>query len=168
MHEANDRVLEQLRRQQGSYVVEDSEEKPSIVDIEGLKMCDNCGKANSFPIQYAPARHMIVQPFVDIDFFTGTLEAGEHVVLSKLHRNAIVLDIQLWFDTTVSDVRIGNALNDSAYLNVSGYNLLRTSVTDDGTFEGVAFTVGETTEHILLSLGHDFKGSFKVRITYNQ
>jgi hypothetical protein len=46
MHEANDRVLEQLRRQQGSYVVEDSEEKPSIVDIEGLKMCDNCGKAN--------------------------------------------------------------------------------------------------------------------------
>jgi uncharacterized protein YjbI with pentapeptide repeats len=47
-----------------------------------------------------------------------------------------VLDIQLWFDTTVSDVRIGNALNDSAYLNVSGYNLLRTSVTDDGTFEG--------------------------------
>jgi hypothetical protein len=31
MHEANDRVLEQLRRQQGSYVVEDSEEKPSIV-----------------------------------------------------------------------------------------------------------------------------------------
>jgi hypothetical protein len=45
--------------------------------------------------------------------------------------------IQLWFDTTVSDVRIGNALNDSAYLNVSGYNLLRTSVTDDGTFEGV-------------------------------
>jgi hypothetical protein len=53
----------------------------------------------------------------------------------------LVLDIQLWFDTTVSDVRIGNALNDSAYLNVSGYNLLRTSVTDDGTFEGVAFTV---------------------------
>jgi hypothetical protein len=44
---ANDRVLEQLRRQQGSYVVEDSEEKPSVVDIEGLKMCDNCGKANS-------------------------------------------------------------------------------------------------------------------------
>jgi hypothetical protein len=37
------------------------------VDIEGLKMCDNCGKANNFPIQYAPARHMIVQPFVDID-----------------------------------------------------------------------------------------------------
>jgi hypothetical protein len=34
MHEANDRVLEQLRRQQGSYVVDDSEEKPSIVDIE--------------------------------------------------------------------------------------------------------------------------------------
>jgi hypothetical protein len=47
MHEANDRVLEQLRRQQGSYVVDDSEEKPSVVDIEGLKMCDNCGKANS-------------------------------------------------------------------------------------------------------------------------
>jgi hypothetical protein len=46
-----------------------------------------------------------------------------HIVISKLHRNAIVLDIQLWFDTTVSDVRIGNALNDSAYLNVSGYNL---------------------------------------------
>jgi hypothetical protein len=41
-------------------------------------MCDNCGKANSFPIQYAPARHMIVQSFVDIDLFTGTLEAGEH------------------------------------------------------------------------------------------
>jgi hypothetical protein len=57
-------------------------------------------------------------------------------------------------------VRIGNALNDSSYLNVSGYNLLRTSVTDDGTFEGVAFTVGETTEHILLSLGHDFEGSY--------
>jgi hypothetical protein len=36
MHEANDRVLEQLRRQQGSYIVDDSEEKPFIVDIEGL------------------------------------------------------------------------------------------------------------------------------------
>jgi hypothetical protein len=39
---------------------------------------------------------MIVQPFVDIDLFTGTLKAGEHIVISKLHRNAIVLDIQLW------------------------------------------------------------------------
>jgi hypothetical protein len=66
--------------------------------------------------------------------------------LSHIFKPSIVLDIQLWFDTTVSDVRIGNALNDSAYLNVSGYNLLRTSVTDDGTFEGVAFTVGETTQ----------------------
>jgi hypothetical protein len=64
----------------------------------------------------------------------------------------------------VFSVALTHGLNDSAYLNVSGYNLLRTSVTDDGTFEGVAFTVGETTEHILLSLGHDFKGSFKVRI----
>jgi hypothetical protein len=42
-----------------------------LLAFEGLKMCYNCGKANSFPIQYAPARHMIVQPFVDIDLFTG-------------------------------------------------------------------------------------------------
>jgi hypothetical protein len=54
------------------------------------------------------------------------VKAGEHIVISKLHRNAIVLDIQLWFDTTVSDVRIGNALNDSAYLNVSGYTSMST------------------------------------------
>jgi hypothetical protein len=58
----------------------DALKKPSVVDIEGLKMCDNCGKANSFPIQYAPSRHMIVQPFVDIDLFAGTQRCNSQPV----------------------------------------------------------------------------------------
>jgi hypothetical protein len=54
-------------------------------------------------------------------------------------------------DPFLNDVRIGHVIDPSAYLDVRGRSLLKTSVEHDGGFDSIANTVSSNLCHVLLS-----------------
>jgi hypothetical protein len=168
LHRNNEEVLNQLLTARSNHADIEPREKSTEVEIGGLQVTHNAALMCKNPPEFPVGKQMHVSPFVDIDSFVGELKAGEFIVIGKLYPASIILDIQVWFDKPVNDVRIGHVIDPSAYLDVRGRSLLKTSVEHDGGFDSIANTVSSNLCHVLLSLGDDFEGSFKTRITYNQ